>query len=237
MTTKKKAAARKKAPSKKKSRKKRAAKKRATKKAAVKKKTVKKKVARKPAAKAAPVEKDAPWVQPANWVLQKEAAELAGVSVQMFQRYGLEPVARRGRCAYYTIDQVLEHRDERAVKRGYEAGLKAAKEAPVEDLADLMLAKEQAELLWTEERAESQRLKNAQTRRELAPVDMLSWALGSLSSQVSAVLEPLPGKIRRRVARLTGTDIDLIRAEVAKAMNACAEIELDWDEYGPDDAP
>jgi len=107
-----------------------------------------------------------------------------------------------------------------------------AKRAPT-DVAEMMIEQQRAELELTQERAETQRIKNLQMRRELAPVDGISAALGQLASRIGAVLDPLPGKIRRRQPKLTNADVETIRHECAKAMNLAAELEIDWDALEP----
>lgn len=70
-------------------------------------------------------------------------------------------------------------------------------------------------------------LKEQQLRGELAPVEELTRALGMLASQVSAILETIPGKLKRSLPQLTATDLDVVKREIVKCMNACADISLD----------
>jgi len=81
------------------------------------------------------------------------------------------------------------------------------------------------------EQTEATALKNAQTRKEVAPIIMLEWVLGKIGSQISALLESLPLKIRRRVPKLSANEVDLIRREIVKAQNICSKITVDLDEY------
>lgn len=81
------------------------------------------------------------------------------------------------------------------------------------------------------EQTETAALKNAQTRREVAPINLIEWMLGQTCSQISAILESLPLKIKRRVAKLTASDIEFIRREVIKAQNVAAKITVDLDDY------
>lgn len=70
-------------------------------------------------------------------------------------------------------------------------------------------------------------LKEQQLRGELAPVEELTRALGLLASQVSAILETIPGKLKRSLPQLTATDLDIAKREIVKCLNACADIALD----------
>lgn len=168
---------------------------------------------------------------PAGWINQTEAAKLCRVSVTMFQRYGIEPAERRGRYTYYALDDVLDFVEQRGYRKGYDTGLREGKDQTPTDLAEILVRKEEAELKWTLERGEGQRLKNEETRRNLAPVEMLTWALGNLAAQVASILEPLPGKIKRRLPKLTNAEIQVIKREIVKLQNVAAESRLDWDEY------
>lgn len=166
---------------------------------------------------------------------QMQAAALLGVSVRQFQAYQIEPAARRGRYAYYALPALVAYAEERARRKGYEAGLRDGK-VP-ENAAELQAAQQAAELRLTEERAEYQRLKNAEQRRELAPVEMLTWALSDLASQIVPILNSIPGDIKRRNPRTTNAELHLMREAIAGALNLVAEVRLDFDAYDDQDEP
>lgn len=171
---------------------------------------------------------------PVDWMTQAAAARFCRVAVQVFQRYGLEPVERRGRCTYYTQAQLLDWIEERGRRKGYEAGLIEGRKAVPEDAAELLTKQAQAELDWTRERAEGQRLKNTQMRRELAPVAMVSWAISQAGSQIAAVLGTIKGRVKRAQPNLSNDALHELEQAVVEAQNAAAEVRLDWDEF--DDA-
>lgn len=196
-----------------------AAKKKASKKKAVRKKSITKKQQPDPEFR---VEK--------GWLNKGEMASSLGISVQAFDKWGVEPVARRHKFgeAYFTVADVIKNRMAWQAKKFEQA-------QPQMDVAELMQAKERAELEWTRERAEGQRLKNAQMRRELAPVEMVTWAIGRVCSEISAQLETIPGKVKRALPKLTNTELQLIKREVVKAQNTASEdTKLDWDEFDAD---
>ena len=192
----------------------------AVKKKTTKKRPTKKKVVAKPAAaEQFTVER--------HWLNKSEMATALGISVQAFDKWGVKPVAQRHRFgeAFYSVRDVLNNRLEWERKKN---------EQPPQDIdaADLLLEQEKAKLALTREQAEGQRLKNAQMRRELAPVDMVVWALGSVASQVGSILGTLPAKLKRSQPKLGADEIRLIKTEIVKAQNACAkECEVDWDQY------
>ena len=165
---------------------------------------------------------------------QMQAAKLLGVSVRQFQTYGIEPAARRGRQVFYTIADLVAFAAERAHRRGYELGLREAKTP--ENAAELLAAKDLAELKLTQERAEYQRLKNAELRRELVPVALLTWALSDLAAQLVPIVNSIPGDIKRRNPKISHGELHLMREVIAGALNLCAEVKLDLEGYEPEAA-
>ncbi len=71
------------------------------------------------------------------------------------------------------------------------------------------------------------KLKEQQLLGELAPINVLEWALSSVCSQIGATLETLPAKLKRRLPQLNAADLEIIRKEIAKARNAAASVRLD----------
>lgn len=71
------------------------------------------------------------------------------------------------------------------------------------------------------------RLKEQQLLGELAPINVLEWALTSVCAQIGAALETLPAKLKRRLPQLDAADLEIVRKEIAKARNSAAAIRLD----------
>lgn len=165
-----------------------------------------------------------------------EAAKLCRVSAAMFARYEIPQHSKVGREAFYRRDDVLDFIEERAKKKAYQEGYRDGKKAIPDDVSDVTLRREQAELALKEEQAETQRLKNEQTRRETARVDLLTFALARASAQIIATLDALPGQIKRSLPSLTASEIEIARREVAKCCNAVAETEIDLNDYSGDGA-
>lgn len=94
---------------------------------------------------------------------------------------------------------------------------------------DTDLSAERSKL--TAAQCEGQELKNAQLRRELAPISLLSWTLGKVGNQIGAVLDSIPLKVKKVVPRLTAVEVEHIKREVVKAQNAASRITVDLDEY------
>jgi phage terminase Nu1 subunit (DNA packaging protein) len=90
---------------------------------------------------------------------------------------------------------------------------------------DLDLATERARL--AKEQADKIGMQNAITRRELAPSYLLEEVLAAAGAKVAAILDAIPGAIRRRNQNLTAADIETIASEIAKARNIAAAITLE----------
>lgn len=105
------------------------------------------------------------------------------------------------------------------------AGLKAIFEAPQSDQTAVMVAR--AENLAAD--TSLKRLKEQQILGETAPIAALEWALSSICSQIGAVLETLPAKLKRHLPQLTAADLHLIQTEIAKCRNAAAGATLNFE--------
>jgi phage terminase Nu1 subunit (DNA packaging protein) len=80
----------------------------------------------------------------------------------------------------------------------------------------------------TKAQADKEEIKVAALRRQFADTRLISFALGNFGSQASAILETLPGRIKRLRPDLDSSDMEAIKAEMVKLQNLCAHIEIDW---------
>lgn len=159
-----------------------------------------------------------------HWLNKKQMAASLGISVQAFDQWGVEPAARIGREAFYSVDDVLDNRLKRQQER-------LRSEYVPKDAAFDPVEADRERMLLTREQRIGQGLKNAQLRRELAPVSVIDWALSKVGGQIAAILESVPLKVKRLLPRLTATEIEHIKREVVKAQNAAARVTVDLDEY------
>jgi len=74
-------------------------------------------------------------------------------------------------------------------------------------------------------------LKEAQIRKELAPIQLLELVLGKTCAQISATLEAIPLKVKRRVPKLSNAEVEIIRREIIKCQNVASESTLNIDEF------
>ena len=157
-----------------------------------------------------------------GWLNLGQMALSCGITTQAFKQWGVEPVARIGRESFYDAASVLRNRLARQQDR--------ARSSAPEPSPDAMDADRERTLLTRVQR-EGQELKNAQLRRELAPISLIEWTLGKVGNQIGAVLDSIPLKVKKVVPRLTAVEVEHIKREVVKAQNAAARIAVDLDEY------
>mgnify|MGYP001139556223 CR=1 FL=1 len=149
---------------------------------------------------------------------QADFGDMVGVSQQAVSELVSRGVLTDGASAGDWLRQYCANLREQAAGRGSS------------DLAieRARLAKEQADKIA---------MQNAQTRRELAPVVLMTEVLAKVGARVSGILDAIPGQVRRRVPSIPVHEIDAIAREIARARNMCAAIRLeDLDELDQDDS-
>lgn len=90
--------------------------------------------------------------------------------------------------------------------------------------ADGELASERARL--AREQADMVAMKNAQSRKELAPVLILEEVLALVTRQVATVLDGIGPQLRRNFPDLSGEQLKLIGGELARARQLAATVNL-----------
>lgn len=158
----------------------------------------------------------APVKKEGHWLNKAQTARSLGISTQAFDKWGVEPVAKIGRENFYLLRDVLDNRLEHMASR------QPASAIDPEDY-------EAQRTRLTKEQADQLEMKNAVTRREQAPVQLLEWALAEMAQRISAVLGAIPSKIKKRVPSLTAAEMTNITREIIKAQNAASKSELPWD--------
>src|SRR5574343_430050 len=133
------------------------------------------------------------------WLTQSQMAKACGISTQAFVKWGVQPVAKIGREAFYVVQDVLQNR---LVNQA--AHLTKSIDTATEQ--ELFRAERVQKLRLTEAQAEGQEIKNAQLRHELAPVDVIEWTLGKVGAQIGAILDALPLQIKKRNPKLTASN-------------------------------
>lgn len=154
---------------------------------------------------------------------KRDMAASIGISVQAFDKWGVEPVERRGREVFYDVRGVLEHDRKKHAKPEVDDG---------EDLDRKLL---QARVVLTEEQAVSQRLKNRKEERQVIDAAFCTFALARMASDISSILDGIPLTVQRRYPDMDKAQIEHLKLQIAKAMNmatrTCEKIPVMLDEY------
>ena len=147
-----------------------------------------------------------------------------GVTPKTFTGYNIKPDLEVGGVKYYLARDVVANRIATDRDRNNAPPAKVAT-LP----GDLNPVAEKARL--DKERADMQALKNAILLGEYLPMESATFIFGKVGGDISAVLETIPAKIKRRLPTLPASELDLIRLELARAQNMASEVTKLIDEY------
>lgn len=142
-------------------------------------------------------------------ISQSEFGELVGISQPAVSGLLSRGIISTGAPAGEWLKGYCSHMREMAAGR--------------EASGDLDLATERA-LLAREQRVKIE-MQNSVTRRELAPVTLIEEVLSKVGRQIAGILESIPVQLKRR-SSLSLDDLEYIAAEIVKARNLAASIQL-----------
>ncbi len=153
-----------------------------------------------------------------GWLNKSEMASSLGISPQAFEKWGVEPVARIGREAFYTVQDVVGNRVDHAMRKQQpEGGLPEG----LDPYAELKLVQERLRL--TTAQAYAQEQKNQVSDRILVPVPFATFALAKISAQIGSKLETVGKTVSRRHPDIDARVLESIEREIALARNVAAE--------------
>lgn len=150
-----------------------------------------------------------------GWLNKSEMAASLGISVQAFDKWGVKPVERIGREAFFTAEAVLENRLQREAEKQQPEGLEG-----IDPLAEAKLTQERLRL--TAAQAVGQELKNEVTRRKSVPVEFALFVLSRIAAEIASGLDTLPLTLKRRHPDLDVRHIESVQREIAKVRNRAA---------------
>lgn len=168
-----------------------------------------------------------------GWITKNEMVASCGITPTAFDKWGIEPVARIGRNVYFRVADVIANR---LARQAMNDAAKAGKKQADGDSTSLLVQGELEKVLLTREQRIGQELKNAQTRREVAPVAVIEWALSRIGGQIAAHLESIPLNVKKLNPSLPARAIEDVKREVVKAQNMAARVTVNLDEYYERDA-
>lgn len=150
------------------------------------------------------------------WLNKKRMAESLGISVQAFDKWDVQPVQRIGREAFYDVKTVLENRLQ------HQSGKQQLGEADKDPLIEYKTAVERLRL--TKEQADAQAMRNEVKRRNLVPVEFVTFALGRITSLIGSTLDTVHTKVKRKHPDIETRHLEAVQREVAVTRNEAARL-------------
>lgn len=153
-----------------------------------------------------------------EWLNQGQLLKSLGVSLSAFQRWGVRPVAKIGRSAYYTVRDVLDNR------LAHQANERQREIDP--ELEEM----EYERLRLTRAQADGQEIKNDIARGKIAPIEIIRVVLSRIAGEAAGELDGIPLDIKRKNPELDNRIIEDIKRHCVKAQNAIARSDEVLDE-------
>ncbi len=153
-----------------------------------------------------------------GWLNKSEMASSLGISPQAFEKWGVTPVARMGREAFYTVQNVVENRVDHAQRKQQPGG-----DGPegLDPWAEQKLVQERLRL--TIAQADAQEKKNQVADKLLVPVSFSTFALEKISSKIGSKLETVGKTVSRRHPEIDPRILETMEREIALARNIAAQ--------------
>lgn len=150
------------------------------------------------------------------WLNKKRMAESLGISVQAFDKWGVEPVTKIGRESFYDVRSVVDNRLQ------HQTGKQQPGEAEKDPLIEYKTAVERFRL--TKEQADAQEMRNEVKRRHLVPVDFMTFAFGRLTGLIGSTLDTVHTKVKRKHPDIEPRHLEAVQREVAVTRNEAASL-------------
>lgn len=151
-----------------------------------------------------------------GWMTRTAMIASLGIDSSAFVRWGVKPVQKIGNKAYYTMQDVLQNRLDNERDKFQRAADKG-----VTNNGKINGAEEKA--LLDRAKRVSLETKNEKAAGELLPVVVAELVFAQMGAEVSAILDPLPGALKRLMPTMTATQVDLVRKEIARAKNTACD--------------
>ena len=153
------------------------------------------------------------------WLNKSQMAASLGISVQAFDKWGVQPVARIGRSAYFDVRSVLDNRLANTAPRH------SPEEGSEEFEPQLERKREQEEYLLTKERRIGQQQKNEMGARKVVPSEFAIFTLSKIAAEIASILDTLPLTMRRKHPDLETRHLDTLMRELARARNKASGLD------------
>ncbi|UCP00091.1 terminase small subunit [Metapseudomonas lalkuanensis] len=161
-----------------------------------------------------------------GWLNKSDMAASLGISPQAFDKWGVEPVARIGREAFYTVQDVVQNRIDHAARKQQPEG---ADGEVIDPLLEYKLLQEKLRL--TTAQAYAQEQKNQVNDKVLVPVPFATFALAKIAAQIGSKLETVGKTVSRRHPDIDPRILETLEREIALARNVSAQFGDDLPGY------
>ncbi|MYL22339.1 DNA-packaging protein [Halomonas alkaliantarctica] len=145
-----------------------------------------------------------------------------GISVQAFDKWEVEPIARIGREKFFDCRTVLDSKLAEQAEKHRQQQPSAIEGEEIDPL--LSYRKEQEDYRLTRARREAQELKNDRDAGRVVPTDFAVFALSRTAVEIASILDTVPLTMRRKHPELEARQLDSLLREITRARNAAASI-------------
>lgn len=153
-----------------------------------------------------------------GWLNKKDMAASLHVSVQAFDKWGVSPVEKIGREAFFDMRSVLENRMN-AMNRKQQPSTSESEESVDES----EWLKERVRL--TRAQADNMEQKNAIQQRDVVACEFATFVLSRIASAIASKLDTVPLSMRRKFPDLENRHIEHLTRDLVAARNAAARLD------------
>ncbi|EML9988448.1 TPA: terminase small subunit [Citrobacter farmeri] len=144
---------------------------------------------------------------------KKNMAKSCKVGVTAFDKWGIEPIQRIGREAFYDVASVVSNRVENELSKIMDQG---------GDIDDAELLK--ARIRLTNAQADAQELKNARETGEVIDTAFATYVLAKLAAEIGSIMDSLPLTINRKFPDMETRYSNAIKVEVNRAVSRASTV-------------
>jgi len=159
-----------------------------------------------------------------GWLNQTEMSASLGISTVAFGKWGVEPVARIGRQAFYRVEDVLDNRMAKANNLAARSANKGGTGDSQTDLTGIADPMEKLKAEKLQQEIISFRLRNSVLEGRSLPSWVVTEVISRVLSSAIKTFETLPLEIKRRHADLDNRVIKMFEDRIARIRNEAATV-------------
>jgi phage terminase Nu1 subunit (DNA packaging protein) len=165
-----------------------------------------------------------------GWINRTTTVSSLGISRQSFDAWKVQPVARIGREAFFTMEDVVAARVAHAIEKT-EAKY-SVKDSGLDDDSENgnlnpIVEKTKLDI----QRRIGQELINQQTRGDLIPMIAIEFVMSKIGAEMAAIFDSLPAKIKKALPKTNRTQLDHVEKEITKARNIAANAAVSLSDF------